>query len=129
PRAAAIPAFAARERSRRWPFGAVTTVTGTGDAGAASPCPAASTRTICEGNRNWAATDANARGSVSRPMERIMTLTPGAVPPVSMSLFYSDVFVLPLPAHHRFPMGKYVRLRERLIASGAFDAADFIVPP
>jgi acetoin utilization deacetylase AcuC-like enzyme len=46
-----------------------------------------------------------------------------------MALYYSDVFVLPLPAHHRFPMGKYARLRERLLASGEFHAADFILPP
>lgn len=45
-----------------------------------------------------------------------------------MTLFYSDVFVLPLPAHHRFPMGKYVRLRERLLASGQFVDNDFRVP-
>jgi acetoin utilization deacetylase AcuC-like enzyme len=45
-----------------------------------------------------------------------------------VSLFYSDVFVLPLPAHHRFPMGKYARLRDRLRASGHFDDSDFRVP-
>lgn len=45
-----------------------------------------------------------------------------------MALYYSDVFVLPLPSHHRFPMGKYVRLRERLLASGAFREDDFRVP-
>ena len=45
-----------------------------------------------------------------------------------MTLFYSDVFVLPLPSHHRFPMGKYLRLRERLLASGAFAEDDFRVP-
>ena len=45
-----------------------------------------------------------------------------------MTLFYSDVFVLPLPSHHRFPMRKYVRLRERLLASGAFAEDDFRVP-
>jgi acetoin utilization deacetylase AcuC-like enzyme len=45
-----------------------------------------------------------------------------------VNLFYSDVFVLPLPPHHRFPMGKYVRLRERLLASGDFAPDDFGVP-
>lgn len=45
-----------------------------------------------------------------------------------MTLFYSDVFVLPLPAHHRFPMGKYLRLHERLLASGDFVDNDFRVP-
>ena len=43
-------------------------------------------------------------------------------------LFYSDVFVLPLPAHHRFPMGKYARLRDRLLASEGFEPSDFQVP-
>jgi acetoin utilization deacetylase AcuC-like enzyme len=45
-----------------------------------------------------------------------------------MTLFYSDVFVLPLPAHHRFPMGKYARIRARLLASGGFGEDDFRVP-
>src|SRR4051812_32786322 len=45
-----------------------------------------------------------------------------------MTLFYSDVFVLPLPSHHRFPMGKYLRLREKLLASGDFSESDFRVP-
>jgi acetoin utilization deacetylase AcuC-like enzyme len=45
-----------------------------------------------------------------------------------MTLFYSDVFVLPLPSHHRFPMGKYVRLRARLLACGEFAEDDFRVP-
>jgi acetoin utilization deacetylase AcuC-like enzyme len=31
-----------------------------------------------------------------------------------MKAFYSDQFVLPLPAGHRFPMSKYLRLRERI---------------
>lgn len=33
-----------------------------------------------------------------------------------MKAFYSDRFVLPLPAGHRFPMAKYGRLRERVAA-------------
>jgi acetoin utilization deacetylase AcuC-like enzyme len=45
-----------------------------------------------------------------------------------VSLFYSDVFVLPLPSQHRFPMGKYQRLRERLLAGGDFAMDDFGVP-
>jgi acetoin utilization deacetylase AcuC-like enzyme len=36
--------------------------------------------------------------------------------------FYSDSFVLPLPEGHRFPMAKYARLRERVVATG-------LVPP
>jgi len=45
-----------------------------------------------------------------------------------VALYYSDVFVLPLPSHHRFPMGKYLRLRDKLLAGEAFGPADFIVP-
>ena len=33
-----------------------------------------------------------------------------------MQAFYADHFVLPLPAGHSFPMGKYERLRNRLLA-------------
>jgi acetoin utilization deacetylase AcuC-like enzyme len=33
-----------------------------------------------------------------------------------MLAFYADHFVLPLPAGHTFPMGKYERLRNRLLA-------------
>ena len=33
-----------------------------------------------------------------------------------MQAFYADHFVLPLPAGHSFPMGKYERLRNRLVA-------------
>jgi acetoin utilization deacetylase AcuC-like enzyme len=45
-----------------------------------------------------------------------------------MKAFYSDTFVLPLPDHHRFPMAKYRRLRERLIAERVLDAGDLSVP-
>lgn len=46
-----------------------------------------------------------------------------------MKLFYTDVFVLPLPAGHRFPMEKYARLRETLLASGDFPPEAFHLPP
>lgn len=46
-----------------------------------------------------------------------------------MQLFYADHFVLPLPPEHRFPMDKYRRLRERLMACGEFAAQDFCEPP
>ncbi|NJD24800.1 MAG: histone deacetylase [Betaproteobacteria bacterium] len=45
-----------------------------------------------------------------------------------MRLFYTDVFVLPLPAGHRFPMEKYARLRAALLASGEFAEGDFHLP-
>ncbi len=35
-----------------------------------------------------------------------------------MLAFYTDRFVLPLPAGHRFPMIKYARVRERCLAEG-----------
>jgi len=41
--------------------------------------------------------------------------------------FYSDTFVLPLPEHHRFPMAKYRRLRERLLAEAIISAAELAV--
>jgi len=46
-----------------------------------------------------------------------------------VKLFYTDVFVLPLPAGHRFPMEKYARLRAALLASGNFSESDFHLPP
>src|SRR5262245_53491816 len=43
--------------------------------------------------------------------------------------FYSDHFVLPLPDGHKFPMAKYSRLRERVIAEGLVAAADLHEAP
>jgi acetoin utilization deacetylase AcuC-like enzyme len=43
--------------------------------------------------------------------------------------FYSDHFVLPLPAGHRFPMAKYSRLRERVIAAGTIAPDRLIEAP
>lgn len=45
-----------------------------------------------------------------------------------MQLFYTDSFVLPLPAGHRFPMEKYALLRASLLAGGHFLPADFHLP-
>ena len=45
-----------------------------------------------------------------------------------MKLFYTDVFVLPLPPGHRFPMEKYARLRQALLAGGQFSEDDFHLP-
>lgn len=41
-----------------------------------------------------------------------------------MQTFYSDHFVLPLPEGHRFPMGKYRRLRERAAEDGRFRSVE-----
>jgi acetoin utilization deacetylase AcuC-like enzyme len=43
--------------------------------------------------------------------------------------FYSDTFVLPLPEHHRFPMRKYSRLRERLLEDEILRSQDLAVAP
>jgi acetoin utilization deacetylase AcuC-like enzyme len=43
-----------------------------------------------------------------------------------MKLFYTDHFVLPLPAEHRFPMRKYALLRERVAAAAL---GSLLVPP
>ena len=45
-----------------------------------------------------------------------------------MKAFYTDLFVLPLPETHRFPMTKYSRLRERLVADGILSSAELHVP-
>jgi acetoin utilization deacetylase AcuC-like enzyme len=46
-----------------------------------------------------------------------------------MRAFYSDHFVLPLPEGHKFPMAKYARLRERILAEGIVAAADLAEAP
>jgi len=43
--------------------------------------------------------------------------------------FYSDHFVLPLPDGHKFPMAKYSRLRERIIAEGIVASDDLHEAP
>lgn len=45
-----------------------------------------------------------------------------------MKVFYSDVFVLPLPPDHRFPMAKYRLLRERILAEGIVAPDDLRIP-
>jgi acetoin utilization deacetylase AcuC-like enzyme len=46
----------------------------------------------------------------------------------SLKVFYSDHFVLPLPEGHRFPMGKYSMLRERVAAAGICGPGEMRVP-
>ena len=46
-----------------------------------------------------------------------------------MRAFYTDRFVLPLPPEHRFPMSKYRRLREAVIAEGIVRSAKLDEPP
>lgn len=45
-----------------------------------------------------------------------------------MRAFYTDHFVLPLPAEHRFPMSKYSLLRERIINTGILPHENLYVP-
>jgi acetoin utilization deacetylase AcuC-like enzyme len=45
-----------------------------------------------------------------------------------MRAYYCDHFVLPLPDDHKFPMAKYSRLRERVVAEGILDPRDLHVP-
>jgi acetoin utilization deacetylase AcuC-like enzyme len=46
-----------------------------------------------------------------------------------MKIFYADHFVLPLPPGHRFPMSKYSRLRERVLAAGIIPPHELVEPP
>ncbi len=46
-----------------------------------------------------------------------------------MQAFYSDIFVLPLPEGHRFPMAKYAMLRDRVLATGVLSPEDLRLPP
>jgi acetoin utilization deacetylase AcuC-like enzyme len=46
----------------------------------------------------------------------------------SLKAFYSEHFVLPLPAGHRFPMVKYSMLRERVAAGGICEPEELRVP-
>ena len=45
-----------------------------------------------------------------------------------MKVYYSDIFVLPLPPAHRFPMRKYRRLRERIVSEGVLPADNLLIP-
>lgn len=45
-----------------------------------------------------------------------------------MKAFYCDQFVLPLPEGHRFPMEKYRRLREEVLARGLVEPEDLLIP-
>jgi acetoin utilization deacetylase AcuC-like enzyme len=49
-------------------------------------------------------------------------------PSTEVRAFYCDHFVLPLPEGHRFPMAKYARLRERIVAEGLVNADDLREP-
>jgi acetoin utilization deacetylase AcuC-like enzyme len=45
-----------------------------------------------------------------------------------MKTYYHDLFTFPLPEGHRFPIDKYVQLRERLVSEGVLSLEDLIVP-
>lgn len=46
-----------------------------------------------------------------------------------MKAFYSDVFELPLPEGHRFPMSKFRLLRERVLSEGIVAPENLLLPP
>ena len=46
-----------------------------------------------------------------------------------MKGYYCDHFVLPLPDGHRFPMPKYARLREQVLANQVIADDNLLVPP
>lgn len=48
---------------------------------------------------------------------------------MAVKAFYSDHFVLPLPEGHKFPMAKYSRLRERIIAEAIITPSDLHEAP
>ncbi len=45
-----------------------------------------------------------------------------------MKIFYTDQFSVPLPTGHSFPIEKYVRLRQRIVAANFVALADLRVP-
>jgi len=47
---------------------------------------------------------------------------------MAMKAFYTDIFVLPLPEGHKFPMSKYRRVREEIVARGIL-AENQLSPP
>ena len=46
-----------------------------------------------------------------------------------MRVFYSDRYVIPLPAHHRFPISKYASIRHQLDSDGTLAANRVFHPP
>jgi len=48
---------------------------------------------------------------------------------MTLRLYYTDRFVLPLPPGHRFPMQKYARLRERIESAEMRSLVELLVPP
>jgi acetoin utilization deacetylase AcuC-like enzyme len=46
-----------------------------------------------------------------------------------MQIFFTDRYVIPLPAQHSFPISKYSRLRDRILASCTAAAESFHIPP
>jgi len=45
-----------------------------------------------------------------------------------LKIFYTDRYVIPLPAHHSFPIGKYSRLRDRIVSAGLAPPGSFYTP-
>ncbi|EIJ41716.1 deacetylase, histone deacetylase/acetoin utilization protein [Beggiatoa alba B18LD] len=47
----------------------------------------------------------------------------------AMDIFYTDIFPIPLPATHRFPMEKYALLRQQLVDNSIISPAYLQIPP
>jgi acetoin utilization deacetylase AcuC-like enzyme len=45
-----------------------------------------------------------------------------------LKTYYSDIFTLPLPPDHRFPIDKYSRLRQTILEKGIVNAQDMHIP-
>ena len=45
-----------------------------------------------------------------------------------MNVFFHDLFTFPLPDNHRFPIGKYERLRHTIVKQGIVQEADLHIP-
>ncbi len=45
-----------------------------------------------------------------------------------MKVFYADIYVLPLPPGHRFPIQKYRMVREALLSEGVLRSDELIIP-
>jgi acetoin utilization deacetylase AcuC-like enzyme len=48
---------------------------------------------------------------------------------ITLKLFYTDHFELPLPDGHRFPMSKYRLLRDRVVSNPVHQGDVLLVPP
>jgi acetoin utilization deacetylase AcuC-like enzyme len=72
---------------------------------------------------------AGASGWYCDPVRRVAFVAVWKKGSLVVHLYFTDRFVLPLPDGHRFPMAKYRRLRDRLVASPVHATDIFLEPP